>query len=314
MLARVRGLAVHIQEDQGRFVGALRVEARQGASAVRRVHDSTCEQVARGLAVVAAIALGGSGSEDAANAVAGDELPERAAPASVHPTATRHAAEASAKPTQPPPTKPKRRQPWLGSSYTTPSAAPAPEGVVELGRVNNYTLTGGVELGLLPGVTLPRVGFSLQRADFLGTGTKNYLMGPILQMHGTILGPGTRRSNDGFEIHAFGWRVGVGVCSALAYDMTGFSALFCADFELGILKMKTSRGSDVVQKRDVGFGTASLSMDLKYHFGSLFHAGVRAGAAAYMGDLRAQRPDGSQLFDESVLGGHLTGSLGMHFW
>lgn len=81
--AHARSLEVKIRPGRQGFEGSLRVEDAAGASALREVHAAECSEVVNGLALVAAIALGGEPSNEAAPAQPAVEPHETGTPAPV---------------------------------------------------------------------------------------------------------------------------------------------------------------------------------------------------------------------------------------
>jgi hypothetical protein len=119
---------------------------------------------------------------------------------------------------------------------------------------------------------------------------------------------------DGFTTDTFGLAAAVGACSAFTYDSRGLSALFCADFGLVALDLETkSADGTYTQYKEVGLGTADVNLAASYALGDLFHLSMRLGGQFQVGELSAQRPDGTDLFKGGLFSGYALGGLGLHF-
>ena len=69
----------------------------------------------------------------------------------------------------------------------------------KLGVKRNFvgTLSGGVMLGVVPGLVLPRYDFTLERASYITTPAQtNYLIGSVFSVRWSYLGVATHRDGD----------------------------------------------------------------------------------------------------------------------
>jgi hypothetical protein len=285
-----RAIEIDIRPAESGFEGSLRVDGGSGLSDMRRVHAEHCAEIIEGLAVVAAIALGGDGA---------------------------HARQEVARPQSnavPPlaPSQPKAR--LQGSSLPRVDTVHVTEGMLRFERETNLTLSAGVALGLVPGVALPRYEFVIESAHFVTTpASSTPLVGPILGVTWSWLGPGTYHAGD-LATRAFGFHTGLRSCSAITYDTQGLTFLACGEFAVGWMKLDTTDAAGkTVQSKEVGFGMAALGIDARYGLGAHFHVGVKAGAHFQLGGISAERPDGTEIFKASLFGGYALAGIGLHF-
>jgi hypothetical protein len=283
------------------FSGRLRVETPSGASDVREVRDPACVEVVRGLAIVAAIALGSEPVPPGGN------VPQEATP-----TETPKATEPA------PPALPKAQKPRLiGSSYRQlPPLKKVEAGTIRFDAARSYTLMGGLEYGLLPKVALPRADLMMSLANFVTTPDgESRLVGSVIQVHWSWAGPVTRRFRD-HESRVMALRVSADLCTAPSYDTGGLVFLLCAELGGGFAAVRTRAlpgRSRYEQQKEIGFGFGSLAADARYNLGDLVHVGVRAGFTAQVGEVTAEKANGDRLFASSVLGGYGVVGLGLHF-
>jgi hypothetical protein len=303
--ARARGMQVNVTASGGSFAGTLRVETPTGVSTVREVHDADCAEVVRGLAVVAAIALGGQAERqpDAPTA------PVAAPVASEKPVALSVAAEPAVPAAE-------RARRFRGSTYPEVDAVDVSAGKLRIDALRSYTLMAGVDFGTFPGVVLPRFDLIGALANFVTTPVgATYLVGPVFQLHGSLIGPGTRRFQD-YETRVMAFRIGVDICNSLIFDSEAWVISACAQFGGGLSELQTSSlpGRPAYkQTQPGGIGYAGLVLDTQYNLGSLLHVGLRVGGTVNFGSVSAERPDGSQLWESGRFGGHATAGVGMHF-
>lgn len=297
----VTSIDVAIDEKSNGFEGSLRVEGGEQPSGARTVHDASCAEVAKGLAVVAAIALGASDEEVPPVAVAVASPPAPAASSVEAPKPTTPAA---------PEGKPRLR----GTSVRQPDAVPTEAGTLRFDRDHRYTLAAGVQLGLVPSLVLPRYDFTLAFANFVTPPAgSTHLVGPIMQLGWSWLGPATRHT-DGYATQAIGMLIHADPCFALSYDTAGLNLLLCTELSIGFVGLQTKDSAGKrVQSKDVGIGAGGVGLDAQYSLGSLFHVGLRVGAQVQFGDVSAERADGSKLFDGSAFGGYALAGVGLHF-
>ncbi|HKY39278.1 MAG TPA: hypothetical protein VJN18_25245 [Polyangiaceae bacterium] len=299
----VTALEVRIEQRGERWLGTLGVSRGSERSGPREVTDVSCHEVARGLSVVAALALGAPKEE------------ESASPASPVPSAEPSGPVASPAPlpaSSPAPSTPEPAPvPVLrGSSFGLSPKVPVEAGTLLFRRFSTYTLAGGVRFGLVPAV-LPNYGFTISSAPFLvmpGGGTR--LSGPIVQVRWSFAGPG-HLTERGYDTDLWALSAIPSICSGIVYGSTGLSTALCGEFEVGVLQAKME-GSGGSAEREVAVAGAGLGLDAQYHLGSLFHLGCRAGVSLHMPS-SPTAPDGRTLFEPSFSGGYVQLGLGLHF-
>jgi hypothetical protein len=304
--ARWRRIDVSIHKGAQGFAGSLKLDAREGAPTVREVHAEQCSEVATGLSVVAAIALGGGPGQAPS---ASEPVPESSKPPA-EPAVT--PPKLSKAPT--PHAKPDAKPRFVGSSFKREAAVEVPAGTLRFDRVRHYSVSAGADFGLLPGLVLPRYQLATSLANWVTPpATGGYLVGPILEAYWAFLGPGTVH-HQGFTTRALGMQAGIHPCSALTYDTEGFTLLACAEFGVGWLKQETKDAlGNTAQSKETGFGSAGLLLDSQYHFGPLFLASLRLGGRMQLGGLSAERADGTQIFGTQLFGAHAELGLGLQF-
>ena len=91
-------------------------------------------------------------------------------------------------------------------------------------------------------------------------------------------------------------------------------ALLCSGFTVGLMNVEArDAASDYRSSENVGFGAASLELDARYNIGKYFHVGLTVAGEAWLGELSAQRSDGSELFRSRLFNGSALLGLGLHF-
>ena len=302
---RARSLDVKLSATNAGFAGALRVENPAGTSDVREVRDADCAEVVRGLAVVAAIALGGDAAKGSeVEAVAAD--PQRE-------TETPPPAAASAAVAAPAADGPRRLR---GATFPQVDRVEVPAGTLRFDTNRAYTLTAGAEFGMFPGFVLPRWDFTGSLTNFVTTPAGgSHLVLPIIQLRGSLSAGGTRRFAD-YETRAVAFRIGVDICSLASYDSEGWVFLLCAEVGGGFASLRTKSlpgRPEYKQRKEGGFAYSGLAFDARYNLGSLLHVGLRVGGTGQFGSVTAERKDGSQLFETHWLGGYTLAGFGMHW-
>lgn len=315
--ARVSSIEVSIRHAGGEFVGELSVRAPDGGAASRVVHDARCDAVASGLAVTAAIALGGNVAagqglivldRDAVGAEAGAAASEAGAAASEAPAASGDASDSSGDEAEPP----EREQRLRGSSFGQPSEMRVDAGELRFEGARAYTLTAGATLGPIPGQLMPRYDLTASLASFVTPpGAESRLFGP-LQVHWAVQGPVQARYPGEVTLDAWGLEAGIDSCSAFTYDTLGWVALACAEFGAGWLFAETRGPSAERASVTRGYGFGGLAFDGQYNLGSRLHVGVRVGGRM-MTPFSVEAPDGTGLFDSSMFGAYATVGFGLHF-
>ena len=186
----------------------------------------------------------------------------------------------------------------------------------KLGVKRNFvgTLSGGVMLGVVPGLVLPRYDFTLERASYITTPAQtNYLIGSVFSVRWSYLGVATHRDGD-YTTDLQGFRAGVLGCSSLAYDTRSLVLLLCSGFTVGLMTLDTQSADGTYRdSRNTGFGAASLELNARYNIGKYFHVGLTAGGEAWLGELKAERADGSELFHSKLFNGSALLGVGLHF-
>jgi hypothetical protein len=307
--ARARAVDVVIRRVDGAYVGQLTVHSLDMGSpdrdaATRTVHDADCAEVVSGLALTAAIALGGGqAAAEPAPFLEPDPVPSADTGTNTPPRAVSVA---------PAPAEPVRR--LRGSSFGLQDSVSVAAGTLQLEAARAYTLTAGATFGLIPDKVVPRYELNASLASFLGLpGGESRLFGPLLQVHWAALGPVTTR-HAGVMLDSWGLEAGINSCSALTYDTAGWVALLCAEFGAGWLfsNGKVSGAAASEFEEQPGYGYGGVGFDVQYNFGSWAHLGLRAGGRLST-QLSVDSPDGTRLFESSPWGGYATIGFGLHF-
>jgi hypothetical protein len=296
-------LVVSVAKQQDDYVGAFRMQGAKGASGVREVHARACAEVSEALAVIAAIALGSQAEARAEEHAAA--LQE-----------TDHAGRTAGSPQpQPAPNDEPALKPQLrGSVFEQDKTLRVDAGTMRFDSVAHYTLLAGAEFGLIPGVVLPRYDLVISRANLVTPpSASSRLVGQVLQVHWSWLGPATYTSGD-LSTRVYGLQAGLRSCAGLTYDMDGLTLLGCAEFGLGWMKLETKDPQKLIQSKDTGFGFAGLGLDAEYSLGAHWHLALRVGGRMQIGGISAERSDGSRILKASLFGGYALAGLGLHFW
>jgi hypothetical protein len=290
-----RSVEISIGRSGPGFRGSLKVNAADGASAPREVHAEGCGAVVDGLAVVTAIALGGSGD----------------APADP----PRGALAVSSPPAAPPQSEDTSLHAVTGPGTQTIRVE---AGDVAFERAFAASLSGGFVVGLVPGLTLPRYDLSLSNASVVTSPDgKHYLLGNVISVRVSFLGGATlRTSNSETDVSGASW--GIDLCRSLHYDTRGLVFLFCGEYTGGELTFDTH---DMVAGKTIskleGFGQAGFNFQLRYNLARHFHVGVRVGGDIAIGSpLSAERADGSEVFaptGQLRLSGYALGGVGFQY-
>ncbi len=297
----LRAIVVSLRRDEREHTGSLQLQGNAAPSEPRVVHAESCAEVADALAVVAAIALG-----------APDEAPAPQPAASAVPVVTAEAAPAppATPPAQPPPPDTHLKNAGLWG----PEAVRVTSGELRVDRSIAATLSGGVVLGAIPGVVLPRFDLNLSRANFISTPDRtNYLIGNVFGVRWSYLGNATHTA-DGYSTDISGFTAGVNACTSFAYDTTGFVFLLCGGFAVGRMHLETrALEGDYQKAKDIGLGTASLELNSRYNIGQHFHVALALAGEFWVSELTAERADGSQLFHSNLFNANAQLGFGVHF-
>jgi hypothetical protein len=301
--AKARTMTVTLRRQASEHSGALELRLDDMATDARQLQGQTCLEVAEALAVVAAIALRGpEASPESITPSPALPAPEPAPPVSEPPPATPR------EPTKPHDSRLRALGVWENDQV------PVTAGPLRVNRRFMSTLSGGVVLGPIPDVVLPRYDFVSTRTNYITTPQgDNYLIGNVFGGQWSFLGISTRKDGS-YSTEMWGFRAGLVSCSSLSYDSQGFVALLCGNIAIGMMNLETTDSeSDYVQQKEEGFGSASVDLDLRYHFAKYLHVGVVVGAEAWVADITAERADGSQLFQSRIPSAHLQLGLGVSF-
>lgn len=299
----VRTMVVRLDREAGGHRGSLQLQFEQSASDERQLRAESCAQVADGLAVVAAIALRGDEDHSEPDLTQATAAAAPAAPEATAPVATKPVAEQ--------PQRETRLRP-IGSWGN--EQLPVTKGELEVRRTLVATLSGGLVLGAIPGVVLPRYDLTLSRTNFITTPEgSSYIIGNVFGVRWSYLGTATHH-RDGFSTDISGFKAGVTACGSLTYDTTGFVLLVCSGFAAGLVHLETKdAASDYEQSKDVGLGAATLELDARYNIGKYFHIGLAVGGDIWVSKLTAERADGSELFHSNLFNANMQLGVGLHF-
>ena len=302
-----RLVEVRIARAASGFAGSLQIGEGSEASGARQVHGGTCAEVSDALAVVAAIALQG-GAEASADGTQQDSGPS-ATPVtvSVAPppvvTATRLATDPVAPPAPPP-----------LQTVMYKEQVNVPAGQLSLGYMARYTLSAGAALGVIPQLTLPRLDFTIARANLVSApGGQDFLLGGVLRARWSFLGPAEHHA-PGFDTRVVAIKAGIGSCTPLKYDPDGLVLELCAEVAAGAMGLETRDAArNKTQSKTVGIGTASLEAHTQYSLGSTLYLDLNLGGEMWLSKVSAERPDGSQLFHSSLFNAYALAGLGLRF-
>ena len=187
-------------------------------------------------------------------------------------------------------------------------------GTLKFESVTAVTALGGVALGVVPGVPMPRLDVQLSRANFVTVPSgDSYLTGVLWRVRATLLGDVTYRGK-GSTAEVGGQSVGAGACYSPIFDAGGLELLFCMEVAAGIIGVRThDDGSQQTRSKNVGLGTLGLGTELAYNIGRHFHIGVKLGADASTAPITAERENGDPIFESSWLSGHGMLGVGGHW-
>ena len=178
----------------------------------------------------------------------------------------------------------------------------------------SVTAYAGATLGLAPSLVVPRFDLSADMANFVTTPQRaQRIAGPVTQLHVSFLGPATYASTD-TKTDMSGLSFGIGLCQSPLYDTRGLVLLFCGEYGGGFMHLR-STGADgrQIQSKDVGFGVVNFGAEAQYNFGSVFHIGAKLGGGFTVGQLTAERADGSRIFGSSIWAAYGLLGAGVHF-
>ncbi len=290
-------LHVTLRTEGAAFSGSLEVEGAVPAAGLRQVHAAACDEAMHGIAVITALLLRPAQSE----APAPSPLPDVPAPSAVPDAATPAAA---------PPASRLRSVGWWDTESMTVGA-----GTLTFDNSVAYTLTGGVDVGWIPSVVLPRYDLTVSRANIVTTpdGNRYLVSGVLPRARWTVLGGGSYQFGD-VSTQLLGFRAAFGSCYSFGFDLGGLSVLACGEIAAGILQLDTQDAAGTkLQSKTVGLGTVGLELEVQYRVGSLFHIDLRAGGDFGSADITAERADGSEIFRTFPASAHFAAGFGLHF-
>jgi hypothetical protein len=302
---RARTMTVTLRRETSEHSGALELGLDDMATDARQLRGQTCAEVAEALAVVAAIALRGpeEGSDSAA---------PPAPPAAVEPVAPPEAKPrpqpAVAELPKPPDTRLQAIGVW-GDETVSVTAGP-----LQIKRSFMGTLSGGVVLGPIPNVVLPRYDFTWTGTNSITTPQgSNYLIGNVFGGQWSFLGIANRRDGT-YSTEMWGFRAAFVSCSSLTYDSAALVVLLCGNLAFGMMNLETrDSASAYVQRKRAGFGTAAVDLDLRYNFANFLNVAAVVGGELWVADIKAERADGSKLFQSRIPSLHVQLGLGASF-
>jgi hypothetical protein len=289
-------MVVSINKGGNGFVGAFRVRDDRDATNKREVRGASCAEVADALAVVTAIALHAD-----AGAGGGGDAPSPAVPSNPEPPPA--PAERSPSPAAPAARPALVDDRLRGSTRIFPprtESVMVRAGTLRFDLQRSATVYAGAAVGMIPSMVLPRADLSLLAAHFVTTPEgEPRISGLVLRLRLGVLGPGTYHSPDTkTDVSALSF--GIDLCQSPLYDTKGLVLLFCGGYGGGVMMLNTkSLDGSSIQSKNTGFGEATLSAEAQYYLGAGFHIGARVGGGFAVGQVTAERADGSRIFASS---------------
>jgi hypothetical protein len=286
------------------YRGTVRVRSAGQSSEPREVRSAACSEVADGLAIVTALASKTGSVADSATPAAPDTNG-----AATTKNETPHSPLAAPTPPPAPSTQLRTAGQFHDETLSVTS------GELRVRNDTAVTLSAGALFGIVPGAVVPRFDLTLARTNFITTPDgAGHIIGSILRTRWTILGPTEYRSSD-WSTRFWAFKVSIGGCSQLAYDLSGFVLLACGEIGAGVAKIaaKDPQGR-TTSDEIVGVPTAALELDARYNLGRVFHLGLTVGGEAWLSQLTARATDGTRIFHTNPLGAYAMAGLGMHFW
>ncbi len=152
----------------------------------------------------------------------------------------------------------------------------------------------------MPSTVLPRYELIQTIAHFVTTPSGGQrIVGLVYQLNVDVLGAATYRSPN-TNTNIYGMAFGFAVCQSPLYDSRGLSLLFCGGYGGGFLHLATSAlDGSPIQTKSAGFGAMNATVDVQYNFTSHLFASARVGGAFTIGDIGAERADGTRIFKSS---------------
>jgi hypothetical protein len=290
-------LHVALRSDGAAFSGSLQLQGAQPAAGLRQVHAAACDEAMHAIAVITALLLRPAQMDAAEPATLPDAPAASPAPDAATPAAATPASRL-------------RNVGWWDSESVAVGA-----GTLTFDNSVTHTLTGGVDVGWIPSVVLPRYDLTMSRANIVTTpdGNRYLVSGVLPRARWTVLGGGSYQFGD-VSTQIFGFRAAFGTCYSFGFDLGGLAVLACAEVAAGLVQLDTkdAAGSEV-QSKTVGLGSFGMELDLQYRVSSLFHLDLRAGGDFWSGAITAERADGSEIFRSSLASAHFAAGFGVHF-
>jgi hypothetical protein len=306
-----RVVVVSVRKGDHGFGGTVHVRSGQHATDKREVNGPSCNEVVDALAVVTAIELHAT-TQDLAPVVAASAADK---PASTPPYPSAVPRPGSPEPTAAAPPSPDKR--LRGSTRIFPprrESVVVRAGTLRFDLQQSATVYAGAAVGLIPSVLVPRYDLSGVVANFVTTpeGAQR-IAGLVFNLRLSALGRATYRSAD-TTTDAAGFSFGLDICQSPIYDTTGFVLLLCGEYGGGWMALST-KGLDGIetQSKRVGFGTATLGGELQYNLSSIFQVGIKVGGVLGIGQITAERVDGSRIFASSPWSAYVLLGVGVHF-
>lgn len=289
-------LSVSIQQQGNEFVGSLQVNDSGMASAAREVKGRDCGEVVDALAVVAAIEL--------------RPAPDSAPKVRPIPESQSHTQEVMAPSAD-------RTPGFRGKSSWGNEALAVTAGTLRFRPLLSWTVTGGIAVGQVPKLVIPRYDLVFRLANFVTTpdGAQR-LNGPILRARVSLFGAPfpTYEAGNARAKFGGGQAMGLGVCWSPYYDTQGLVMLGCGEFGIGGMGFTTEEANVSPPKTETyGFGNFGPVLEVEYALGKHVHIGAQAGADIIVGYYAAHRQDGSRIFETKLWSVHGTLGVGMHF-
>jgi hypothetical protein len=273
------------------------VRGAAGTSDAREVRADDCAQVVNGLAVVTAIALGDVRPTQVA---LGAEPQQDAGPG---------ASRLPAPPSAPPEDDHLRSMNLNGIDSIQVSA-----GTVGINRAMTITATGGLAVGMVPSVTLPRYDIGVSRANFVTPPDgRHFLVGNVVRAHVSWFGDGTYNTAD-TSTRISGFSFGLDLCMAPVYDRRGLVVLACFEYAGGVMTLDTrDSATGVTRSKMTGLGTLGPNAELQYNLGAHFVLDLKATFDGSVSPLSAERADGSRIFKAEPFSGSFLAGLGIQY-
>jgi hypothetical protein len=299
-------IEVSIVEAPEGYRGSVRVRRSGESSVARDVHAASCGELSAALAIVAALASQARATPEASQAQATPESVEKAEPSQPVPPAK--AGDGSAEPA------PRRPARLRAVGQFGDAMLPVDAGEVGVHADDVVTLSAGAQFGAIPSTVMPRFDLTISRTNFITTPDgEGHIVGGIPRVRWTVVGP-AEYSVPGFSSRFLVLKAGVGGCAQFFYDLDGFVLLSCGEIAAGVAQVTTENESGAVtQDQTIGLGSAGFDLHARYNLSRLFHVGLAVGGEGWMTELRAERPDGSEIVKANWLSGYATLGVGMNF-